>query len=446
MSTFLSYSRQDESVVKTLAQGLDAVHREVWFDHDLKAGEVWWDAILENIRSASVFLFALSDASLNSKPCILEHEYARELGRPILPVQVGRVTSLRASLFGDRQIIEYRPNDAQSGFMVLAAIDDAARQVIPLPDPLPAPPPIPYAYLLKIGKQIDSTELTTSDQKAVIDQLRRALGEEADESVRQEILVMLRKLGERPFIAKFAEKEIRVLLLVYGSESPNSPEEIEILSSTGITGEGTSSEPTIDGSTAVSDPGTDTAPDSGSASSASIASKVRPEPDLGKIFGPIPAPPTPVPQEPPADPAWRPAPDAGHRWRETFEVPGQPPVEAPVENPTADPPNISTESSTDPPWGWSAPTSVRPAETAEHTTPPPILPSPPNHWGLSVVSFLFSVLFGAIAMYFSYQVDQRYRAGDQEGAERASTLAKGWGIVGLVVGGLVLIVLLEGAG
>jgi hypothetical protein len=39
-------------------------------------------------------------------------------------------------------------------------------------------------------------------------------------------------------------------------------------------------------------------------------------------------------------------------------------------------------------------------------------------------------------MYFSYQVGQRYRAADLDGARRASRNAKVWGIVGLVLGGL----------
>src|SRR6185312_2383749 len=57
---FLSYSRKDEGVVKALARGLEAAHREVWFDHDLVGGDAWWDSILSNIRETSVFIFALS--------------------------------------------------------------------------------------------------------------------------------------------------------------------------------------------------------------------------------------------------------------------------------------------------------------------------------------------------------------------------------------------------
>ena len=53
------------------------------------------------------------------------------------------------------------------------------------------------------------------------------------------------------------------------------------------------------------------------------------------------------------------------------------------------------------------------------------------------------ILFGGIAMYFSYQVGQSYRAGDVEGARRASANARAWGIVGIVVGGIVLVSVLS---
>jgi hypothetical protein len=218
MPVFISYSRIDETVVKTLAQGLEAAKRDVWSDHNLAGGDVWWDAILANIRSSEVFLFALSDASLNSKPCRLELDYALALERPVLPVQVGAVTSLRANPLAELQIIGYRADDAHSGFAVLSAVEEATQRVRPLPEPLPPPPPIPFKYLLALGQQIDSTELSVEEQKAVVDQLRRALDEETDESVRRDILGMLRNLDSKPFTTKRTQKGIAALLLVHGPD------------------------------------------------------------------------------------------------------------------------------------------------------------------------------------------------------------------------------------
>jgi hypothetical protein len=219
MAIMLSYTRKDEAVVKALARDLEAAKRRVWFDHNLVGGDAWWDSILENIRTAKVFLFALSDASLHSKPCRLELDYAFELGRPIVPVRVGPVHSLRASPLAALQIVDYSLDNARSGFAVLAAIDDEGGRERPLPGPLPPPPPIPFGYLLALGRQIDSLELTLTEQLAAVDQLRRALGEETDESVRQDIVSMLRSLTSKPWTAKRIEREVAALLYAYGPGS-----------------------------------------------------------------------------------------------------------------------------------------------------------------------------------------------------------------------------------
>src|SRR5215475_2713247 len=126
MAIMLSYTRKDEVVVKALARDLEEAKRQVWFDHNLVGGDAWWASILENIRQATVFIFALSDASLHSKPCRLELDYAIDLGRPIVPVRVGPVQSLRTSPLAALQIIDYNPDTARSGFAVLTAVDDAA--------------------------------------------------------------------------------------------------------------------------------------------------------------------------------------------------------------------------------------------------------------------------------------------------------------------------------
>jgi hypothetical protein len=201
MAIFLSYSRKDEEIVKVLAQGFDAARKEVWFDQDLNGGDAWWDKILDNIRSASVFIFALSDESLHSKACLAELDYARALDRPVLPVQVGPLTFL-PPVIADLHILEFHPDNAISAFELMAAIDAAADQVRPLPDPLPPPPPIPYAYLLATGRQIDSTELDPALQRTAVDELHRALIDQTDESVRQDILATLRNLMDKPWATR----------------------------------------------------------------------------------------------------------------------------------------------------------------------------------------------------------------------------------------------------
>src|SRR3954452_5100710 len=93
MAIFLSYSRKDESAVKALARTVESAGWEVWYDQDLGGGHTRWDSVLDKIRAASVFVFAISDASLQSKPCRLELDYALALDRRILPVQVGEIAT-----------------------------------------------------------------------------------------------------------------------------------------------------------------------------------------------------------------------------------------------------------------------------------------------------------------------------------------------------------------
>jgi hypothetical protein len=102
-----------------------------------------------------------------------------------------------------------------------------------------------------------------------------------------------------------------------------------------------------------------------------------------------------------------------------------------------------------PPKPPSPTTGYQPGPPPPRPSPPPPQPQPqqqpqpgyrpqpaqpPARWALSIISFLCSILFGILAMYFSAQVGSRWRAGNTAGAEKASQMALIWGIVGIVVG------------
>jgi hypothetical protein len=71
---------------------------------------------------------------------------------------------------------------------------------------------------------------------------------------------------------------------------------------------------------------------------------------------------------------------------------------------------------------------------------------PPTHWPLAIVALLMSgLLGGAVAVYFAYQVGQRWQAGNPAGAADASRLAKIWGIVGIAVGAFFFLLVLIGS-
>jgi hypothetical protein len=67
-------------------------------------------------------------------------------------------------------------------------------------------------------------------------------------------------------------------------------------------------------------------------------------------------------------------------------------------------------------------------------------PKPRAHWVLSVIALIPTVLFGVVALAFSAQVGPLYRAGNIAGATRASKVARAWGIVGVVVNVLCIII------
>src|SRR3712207_78845 len=105
MWLFASYSRKDEAAVGELISDLQRAHLSVWHDQELRGGDPWWQDILSRIRQCDVFLFLLSRNSLASKPCLAELSYARALGLPILPVQVGHVGNLRLTPVADIQVV-----------------------------------------------------------------------------------------------------------------------------------------------------------------------------------------------------------------------------------------------------------------------------------------------------------------------------------------------------
>ncbi|MFF8902190.1 CD225/dispanin family protein [Streptomyces lydicus] len=72
-------------------------------------------------------------------------------------------------------------------------------------------------------------------------------------------------------------------------------------------------------------------------------------------------------------------------------------------------------------------------------TPPPSHvggeAKPPTRWPLSIVVFLlFWFILGAIAMYYSSQVNARWRSGDVAGAKQASKTALIVNLIGIGVG------------
>ena len=205
MKVFVSYSTHDAVAVRRLAGDLRRARVQVWYDLDLGGGESWWVSILEQIRESEVFVFALSDDSLRSKPCRSELDYAKALGLPILPVQIGPVSTYRTDPIFATQLIDYRDATTHSGIELISALHESAARRAELPDPLPEPPAIPYEYLLRLGADIrSSTDLAAQSQAAMVFELRTALDDEDDAEVKDDIRDLLRTLRARRDSARLA--------------------------------------------------------------------------------------------------------------------------------------------------------------------------------------------------------------------------------------------------
>jgi TIR domain len=212
MKLFASYSRKDAGPAQEVIRDLELVHLAVWHDNELHGGDPWWQNILHHIREADVLLFALSDNSLRSKPCLAELSYAQTLGIPVLPVQIGPVEHLRTTPLADTQIIDYRERSVASGLALLAAIHDAAEHRNPLPDELPEPPPVPFEYLFRLGSAIGAAHLTPQEQADFIQQLRECLETEEDEGVREDARDLLVALRARPDVTHRIAQQLDTLL------------------------------------------------------------------------------------------------------------------------------------------------------------------------------------------------------------------------------------------
>jgi serine/threonine kinase PknH len=164
MALFVSYSSQDRSAIDPLTTALRRARQQVWFDDELGGGEAWWKEILAQIRSCEVFIVALSNRLLESKPCQAELRYAQALQRPILPVRIGPVDSMRANPLASLQVIDYQNPSVDTGIQLVTAVHALAGQPRPLPSPLPDEPPVPFAYLMRLSSTLAEQDLDPRQQ------------------------------------------------------------------------------------------------------------------------------------------------------------------------------------------------------------------------------------------------------------------------------------------
>jgi streptogramin lyase len=225
VTVFVSYSSRDRDAVNSLTQDLQDADEQVWMDQRLAGGEAWWRAILEQIRGCDVFIFALSQNSIESKPCEAELKYAQALGLPLLPVQVGPVDSMQLNPLATVQAIDYRHQTPNTGMRLIAALNRERARRQPVPEPPPDEPPVPFEYLIRLFTTIAGPDhLSPHDQAALLAQLQVGLREDGQhEAARKDIVMLLGKLRDREDVTYRTRSDVDAILASIGAESPSPP-------------------------------------------------------------------------------------------------------------------------------------------------------------------------------------------------------------------------------
>ena len=105
---FISYARKDKPIAEEYVRQLRTIyeHGDVWYDADLHGGKNWWKFILQQVDQCDVFIYLISNRSLQSQYCQWELQYAVERGKQILPVIIRSRTNLDKAPDPTRRVIQ----------------------------------------------------------------------------------------------------------------------------------------------------------------------------------------------------------------------------------------------------------------------------------------------------------------------------------------------------
>jgi serine/threonine kinase PknH len=173
---FITYARENRSEVEALTADLGRLGHDVWYDAEIRGGQHWWDEILRRIAGCDIYVFAMTEPAIDSRPCIAELDYAVAAARPLLPVQLETVSpALLPRTLAEAQFVDYRSADKDCVFALNSALNTMPAQT-PLPDPMPPPPEIPPDPVAQAKERIDDpTEMTRSTQLELVDVLGHEL-------------------------------------------------------------------------------------------------------------------------------------------------------------------------------------------------------------------------------------------------------------------------------
>jgi hypothetical protein len=210
---FVSYSREDQGLVRPLVEDIKALGHSAWFDEELSGGQVWWDEVLNQIRTCDVFVLAVSAATISSTACKREYGYAEAVGKPVVPVVVteGVSPNLLPPALSRVQLLLYLRQDRSEALRLARAIGSLP-PARPLPDPLPPAPDVPISYLGQLTEKVESlSALNYDEQSALLLDLRRGI---QDPETRNDSRTLLERLRKRRDLFAGIAEEIDLMVRV----------------------------------------------------------------------------------------------------------------------------------------------------------------------------------------------------------------------------------------
>ena len=173
-SVFVSYSRSERDVVDHLVADIRRLGFVIWIDQNLPGGSAWWDQVLLNIRESDALVFAAGPASLASRACLAELEYAGLLGKPIARFDLGpgEPGAAGSGALAGIRAARYLPDDKPSIATIATMLTGLSRTM--LPPLLPPSPDVPATYTFDVQNRLRSSlELDPAEQAELMDQIRR---------------------------------------------------------------------------------------------------------------------------------------------------------------------------------------------------------------------------------------------------------------------------------
>lgn len=89
---FICYSHFDRKIVEPILEQFSKDGYRFWFDDGTRSGEAWQKIVSREIRKCTVFLFLISENTMQSDNCRDELTYAKNNRKTIVPVFLSKVT------------------------------------------------------------------------------------------------------------------------------------------------------------------------------------------------------------------------------------------------------------------------------------------------------------------------------------------------------------------